>query len=111
MRSAIFWARDGPMPSTSVRKARWEPSRPTRLGDFGGDHGRESIEDAIGATIVDAELSDEDKQKLSDRIPMQKLGQPQDVADAVLFLASPMADYVTGQVLTVDGGLARLRQL
>ena len=38
-------------------------------------------------------------------IPMQKLGSAADVANAVLFLSSPLADYITGQVLTVDGGL------
>jgi len=39
------------------------------------------------------------------RIPARRLGTPQDVAYAVLFLVSPAAAYVTGQVLTVDGGL------
>jgi len=36
---------------------------------------------------------------------MKKLGNPDDVANAVVFLASSLSDYVTGQVLTVDGGL------
>ena len=39
------------------------------------------------------------------RIPAKRLGTPQDVSAAVLFLASPAAAYVTGQVLTVDGGM------
>jgi 3-oxoacyl-[acyl-carrier protein] reductase len=39
-------------------------------------------------------------------IPFQRLGRPEEVADAALFLASAMATYVTGQVLHVDGGLA-----
>jgi len=50
-------------------------------------------------------VSDEAKEKLSAQIPMQKLGQPRDVAAAVLFLGSALADYITGQVVTVDGGL------
>jgi 3-oxoacyl-[acyl-carrier protein] reductase len=39
------------------------------------------------------------------RIPARRLGTPQDVAYAVLFLASPAASYITGQVVTVDGGM------
>ncbi len=56
-------------------------------------------------TAMTDKLSDADKQKMSSQIPLQVLGTPQDVANAVLFLSSPLADYITGQVLTVDGGL------
>jgi len=56
-------------------------------------------------TPMTDKLTDEQKQKLLAYIPLQRLGQPEDVAHAVLFLASGLADYITGQVLTVDGGL------
>jgi 3-oxoacyl-[acyl-carrier protein] reductase len=56
-------------------------------------------------TAMTDKLSDQDREKLASFIPMQKLGLPADVANAVLFLASSLADYITGQVLTVDGGL------
>lgn len=38
-------------------------------------------------------------------IPLQRLGQPRDVANVVLFLASPLSDYITGSVLDVNGGM------
>lgn len=50
-------------------------------------------------------LSDELKQKVLKEIPAGQLGEPEDVANAALFLASPGARYVTGQVLNVDGGM------
>lgn len=56
-------------------------------------------------TAMTDKLSDAEKEKLSSHIPMQKLGTPEDVANAVLFLCSSLSDYITGQVVTVDGGL------
>jgi 3-oxoacyl-[acyl-carrier protein] reductase len=56
-------------------------------------------------TAMTDKLTDIEKEKLASGIPMAKLGSPLDVANAVLFLSSPLADYITGQVLTVDGGL------
>ena len=50
-------------------------------------------------------LSDDMKKKLLENIPLQRLGQPEDIAGVVSFLASPAASYITGQVLTVDGGM------
>ncbi len=56
-------------------------------------------------TAMTDKLTDSEKEKLSSHIPMQKLGSPDDVANSVLFLSSSLSDYITGQVLTVDGGL------
>lgn len=50
-------------------------------------------------------LNEKQKEAIIGQIPMQRLGSPQDIANAALFLASPLSDYVTGQVLTVDGGM------
>ncbi len=50
-------------------------------------------------------LSDKVKEQMLSLIPLKKLGTPEDVAQAVLFLASSAADYITGQVLIVDGGM------
>ncbi len=46
-----------------------------------------------------------DPKAISRRIPMGRMGEPEEVADAVLFLASPDASYVNGSILYVDGGL------
>ncbi len=50
-------------------------------------------------------LGDEDEIKeMAEYIPMGKLGQPEDIANAMLFLASDAAGYITGQTIVVDGG-------
>ena len=51
------------------------------------------------------QLSDDARQKILSRIPMGHFGTGKDVAEAVLFLCSSGAGYITGQVLTIDGGL------
>jgi 3-oxoacyl-[acyl-carrier protein] reductase len=50
-------------------------------------------------------LPDEAKTALVQQIPAGRLGSPEDVAAAVLYLASPDASYVTGQTLSVNGGM------
>jgi 3-oxoacyl-[acyl-carrier protein] reductase len=57
------------------------------------------------ATDMTAELTEAQKEEILRKIPMQKLGTAHDIAQAALFLASSMSDYVTGQVITVDGGM------
>ncbi len=57
------------------------------------------------ATDMTAVLSDEVKEAIKKQVPLGRMGDPQDIADAVLFLASPAAGFITGHVLTVDGGL------
>jgi 3-oxoacyl-[acyl-carrier protein] reductase len=56
-------------------------------------------------TAMTDKLTPEERNRLSSQIPMQKLGLPRDVANAVLFLSSPLSDYITGDIVTVDGGL------
>ncbi|RJO61750.1 MAG: 3-oxoacyl-[acyl-carrier-protein] reductase [Dehalococcoidia bacterium] len=56
-------------------------------------------------TDMTAKLSEKQKQDLMSRIPLGYLGTPQDVAEVVAFLASDEARYITGQVITIDGGM------
>jgi len=56
-------------------------------------------------TDMTAQLPEDAKKGLLDRIPLARLGTPEDVAAAVAFLASDAASYITGQVLSVDGGM------
>lgn len=62
---------------------------------------------APGATRTDAlesVLNDEIEQKMLLHTPIHRLGEPQDMANAALFLCSPAASWVSGQILTVSGG-------
>ncbi len=58
----------------------------------------------IQTEMTDA-LDDKAKEKWNEAIPMKKLGQTKDIANACVFLGSEMASYITGQTLNVDGGL------
>lgn len=57
-------------------------------------------------TRMTEELGDEAREALMNQIPLQQLGTPEDVAEAVLFLSSDASRYITGQVISVDGGMA-----
>lgn len=50
-------------------------------------------------------LSDDVKQKLSDQIPLKRLGEAKDIANSALFLASEESSYITGHVISVNGGM------
>lgn len=50
-------------------------------------------------------LSEKVKEQVRPLIPLQRFGEPEEVAAAIAFLASPVSGYITGQVLVVDGGL------
>ncbi len=65
---------------------------------------------AVAPGFIETDMSAAVRNKAGDQIkryiPMRRIGTPEDVARVALFLASPDAAYVTGQVLTVDGGLS-----
>ncbi len=56
-------------------------------------------------TDMTAAMTPEARQAMSQQIPLERLGTPEDIANLVTFLASDRASYITGQVLVVDGGL------
>ncbi len=56
-------------------------------------------------TEMSAEWSEEKRKSIIDAIPLKRLGQPQEVAEAVLFLASDKADFITGEIIDVNGGV------
>lgn len=64
-----------------------------------------AVAPGVTATDMVASLPEEMIKPIADAIPMKRVGRPEDVANAFVFLASDMASYVTGAVLPVDGGM------
>jgi len=56
-------------------------------------------------TDMTGDLKEEQKKALLEKIPLGRFGAAQDIANTVLFFCSPLSDYITGQVLVVDGGM------
>ena len=56
-------------------------------------------------THMTAKLDEKQKEQLLSTIPMRRMGKPEDVAKVIGFLCSPEADYITGQVIAIDGGM------
>ena len=65
---------------------------------------------AVAPGFIRTDMTDKLPEAVQDnavgQIPLKKMGRPEDVAQAVLFLAGDASDYITGQVLCVDGGMA-----
>jgi NAD(P)-dependent dehydrogenase (short-subunit alcohol dehydrogenase family) len=53
-------------------------------------------------------IGEESFERIGAEVPLGRLAAPEEIAEAILFLASPRASYVTGTVLTVDGGAVAL---
>jgi 3-oxoacyl-[acyl-carrier protein] reductase len=56
-------------------------------------------------TDMTSKLSDKVKEEFAKNIPLSRAGKPEDIAKAVLFLSSEYSDYITGQVINIDGGM------
>ena len=71
---------------------------------------RQITVNAVAPGFIRTDMTDKLPEAVQDnavgQIPLKKMGRPEDVAQAVLFLAGNTSDYITGQVLCVDGGMA-----
>ena len=74
-----------------------------RVWTFGGGGGWRSVGYNLG-TVKTPRAGQDDMNDAAAKIPLQRRAEPQDIADATLFLLSDKSSYITGQTLTVDGG-------
>lgn len=65
-----------------------------------------SVAPGFVETDMTGVLSEKLRESMLSSVPLKRPGQPEDIAGAVLFLAGQSASYITGQVLTVDGGMS-----
>ena len=56
-------------------------------------------------TDMTKDLPEASREALLEQVPLARLGTPADIAASVLFLASPLAGYITGETLNINGGL------
>ena len=103
---------DGTGMPWALRDVAVRKGRIVKVGDVGRARAANEI-DASGKyvapgfidTAMTQALSENVRQELAKQIPLGKLGTPEDVANAVRFLASPWASYISGQVIHVNGGM------
>ena len=64
---------------------------------------------AISCGVIDTEMnacfSEDERQALADEIPLMRFGQPEEVAELAVFLADQRASFLTGKIITLDGGM------
>ena len=97
----------------NVGQANYAASKAGIIGftkSFAKEFGKKGIRsNAIAPGFIKSDmtdvLADNVKEQMLGQIPMNSFGSPRDIANAVAFLASDKASYITGQVLTVDGGM------
>ena len=95
-------AKAGVLMATKVMAREWAPFN-IRANCIAPGAIDTKLYDAIYAQLPGAEL-EQRKDEARRRIPMSRVGKPQEIADAILYLASEASSYVTGQTFAVDGG-------
>ncbi len=95
-------AKAGVVMATKVMAREWAPFK-IRANCIAPGAIDTRLYDAI-YSLLPEEQAARQKAEAAARIPMQRIGEPREIADAVLFLASEAASYVTGQTFAVDGG-------